>query len=325
MAVFTTVSFDQATAWLAGFDLGRLRSIEGISTGIENSNFFVDTEHGRFVLTLFERVPATELPFYLGLMRHLSRHGIRCPEPIADRRGSLYGELNDRPAAIVTCLPGRALSDPDAADCAQVGEMLARMHQAAADFQGSRPNPRGLRWCVEAAARLRGFLDSARRKLLDDEIDAQQGFAGGDASRALRRTAVHCDLFRDNVLFDGDRLGGVIDFYFAGVDAWLYDLAVTCNDWCIDDASGELDAGRTRALLDGYGRVQPPSVADLVAWPMMLRAAALRFWVSRLYDRHLPRPAQQVVPKDPGEFERILRARRAGVIGWVNEPRALNG
>ena len=312
MAVFTAITHAQLESWLAQFDLGKLVGFQGIASGIENTNYFVDTEAGRFVLTLFERLDRAQLPFYLGMMRHLAARGVPCPDPIEDRAGRILGELAGKPAALVTRLRGTSDMAPGAGHCAQVGAVLAAMHRAAADYGGTLPNLRGLDWWREVAPKVLPFLDTAQAGLLRDELATQEAFAATPVYRSLRRSAVHADLFRDNVLFDGAQLGGVIDFYFAGCDTWLFDLAVTCNDWCIDDATGDLDAGRLDALLTAYHAGCPPETAEQTAWPMMLRAAALRFWLSRLFDLHLPRPAEMVTPKDPAHFERILRARRNG-------------
>ncbi len=313
MAVFTPVSPDELARWIARFELGRVLSFEGIASGIENSNFFVDTERGRFVLTLFERIPAADLPFYLGLMHHLAARRIPCPDPVADRDGHMLGTLNGKPAALVTRLRGESVVAPGPGHCAEVGALLARMHLAAADYAGSLPNPRGLQWWRSVAPQVLTRLDARQAALARDELAAQEAFAQSAVERSLPRSAVHADLFRDNVLFDADRIGGVIDFYFAATDRWLFDLAVTCNDWCIDDATGGFDSGRLDALLRAYQRTRPLEDAEREAWPLMLRAAAFRFWTSRLYDFHLPRPAEMVTPKAPEQFEAILLARRAGV------------
>jgi homoserine kinase type II len=313
MAVFTPVSPDELEHWIARFELGRVLAFEGIASGIENSNFFVDTERGRFVLTLFERIPAADLPFYLGLMHHLAARAIPCPDPVADRDGQMLGKLNGKPAALVTRLRGESLVAPGPAHCAEVGTLLARMHLAAADYAGTLPNPRGLQWWRTVSPQVLPRLNPRQAALARDELAAQEAFARSAVARALPRSAVHADLFRDNVLFDADRIGGVIDFYFAATDRWLFDLAVTCNDWCIDDATGGFDPGRLDALLRAYQRTRPLEDAEREAWPLMLRAAAFRFWTSRLYDFHLPRPAEMVTPKDPAQFEAILLARRADV------------
>ena len=315
MAVFTTVTRDELARWLQSFDLGELLGLEGIASGIENTNYFVDVARGRFVLTLFERLSPQELPFYLNLMKHLAGHGIACPDPVPDRSGRLLSALNGKPAALVTRLAGRARMDPTPAHCALVGEALAKMHLAAVDYPGTLPNLRGLAWWVETTPKVLPFLTASQSALLRDELSHQRAFSATPAFAALPRSAVHADLFRDNVLFDtaadgSPRLGGVIDFYFAGVDTWAFDLAVTVNDWCIDDEDGSFDAPRLAALLDAYRAVRKPSEAEAEAWPTMLRAAALRFWLSRLFDLHLPRPAEMVTPKDPAAFERILSCRR---------------
>jgi homoserine kinase type II len=313
MAVFTPVAREQLDGWLASRPVGRLRGFAGIAEGIENTNYFVETDAGRWVLTLFERLPPERLPFHLDLMRHLAAHGVPCPDPVADASGALWGPLAGRPAALVTRLPGHGVQQPALAHCAPVGALLARMHVAVADFPGSQPNPRGPDWWLEAGARLAPLLPEAQARLLADELAAQRAAQAEAAHRTLPRGAVHADLFRDNVLFDGDAIGGVIDFWFAGVDTLLFDLAVTVNDWCVDDATGALDAERLDALLGAYVAVRPPTGAERACWPIAMRAAALRFWLSRLDDLHRPRPAQQLTPKDPGTFERILLARRAQV------------
>ncbi len=314
MAVFTPVSHDEAARLLSGYGLGELRSITGIESGIENSNFFIDTTAGRYVLTIFERLACAQLPFYLGLMRHLAARGIPCPDPVADRTGGLFTLFKDKPAAIVTRLSGISIETAQIPHCEQVGALLAAMHRGASDYAIEVPNPRGRPWWEATAPRVRPFLDPSQRALLDDEMQAQRAFATGSGFSSLPGGAVHADLFRDNVLFedtaDGTiRLGGVIDFYFAGCDSWLYDIAVTANDWCVVE-DGKLESSRLAAFWRAYTAVRDISAEEREAWPMMLRAAALRFWLSRLFDLHCPRPAQVVHPKDPGHFERLLRIRR---------------
>ena len=318
MAVFTPVSDLDARKLLKAFGIGALRELRGIAAGIENSNFFLDTDQGRYVLTIFERLDANDLPFYLELMQHLAGRSIPCPNPVADLTGELMGRLHGKPFALVSRLRGEALTDPEPAHCAQVGDLLATMHQAADDFPGLLPNPRGRAWWEATAIRVRPHLDDSQAALLDDELARQRQFAAQDDFSRLPASAIHADLFRDNVLFETAhgassstrRLSGVIDFYFAGVDSWLYDLAVAANDWCIIDESGAFDPARLSALLEAYRERRAPTPAEIKAWPMMLRAAALRFWLSRLHDLHRPRPAQLISPKDPRHFERILRDRR---------------
>ncbi len=316
MAVFTPVSFEQASAWLANFELGALQDLQGISSGIENSNFFVTTGSNRYVLTLFERLRADQLPFYLGFMKHLAGHGVHCPDPLPDRHGQLLGQLNGKPAALVSCLAGAANLQPSPAHCRSVGALLANMHLAARDYPQRLANLRGLAWWHQTAPKVMPFLTTGQATLLRDELEQQSRFAATALYQSLPVSAVHADLFRDNVLFDeGSPQGpvsGAIDFYFAGIDTWLFDLAVTCNDWCIEDASGEWQSDLLLAFLQGYRSQREPTAQERAAWPMLLRAAALRFWLSRLFDFYRPRPAEMVTPKDPTHCERVLRARRDG-------------
>jgi homoserine kinase type II len=311
MAVFTAVSLDDLNHWIEQFPLGKASAIKGIASGIENSNFFINTERGEFVLTIFENLSFEQLPFYLQLMRHLAERGVLVPAPVADARGELVVPLHGKPAAIVSKLEGRSQMDPRPAHCAAVGAMVAQMHLAARDFPLSQPNLRGLDWWTETAPKVLPFLTDDRAALLRDETAFQQSFAAGECYQRLQRGPVHADLFRNNVMFDGERLTGFFDFYFAGCDTWLFDLAVTVNDWCIDQATGALDQARVRAMLDAYHAVRPFAADEQFAWQAMLRAAALRFWLSRLYDFYLPREAEILTPHDPGHFERILRERIA--------------
>ena len=318
MAVYTALDPAVLAPWLDAHGVGVLVDCRGIESGIENSNFFVTTEDrtGRrdFVLTLFERLGLDEVRYYLSLMQHLSRHDVPCPAPQADGRGDLNSMLAGKPAALVTRLAGRSVDRPQPVHCAAVGGVLARMHRAAIDFDERRPNPRGIDWWIDAAARVRGYVDDDRRALLDDEI-AWQARTWRAVTDRLPRGAIHADLFRDNVLFvdvaGSPALRGVIDFYFAGDDAWVLDLAICINDWCVDLDSGALDAVRRDALVGAYEAARPLSVPERDALPLALRAGALRFWLSRLDDLHRPRPAQMLKPHDPMRFERTLLQRRA--------------
>jgi homoserine kinase type II len=305
------VSEADLAQWLRNYSLGELRVSEPIEAGIENTNYFVTTTQGRYVLTLFERLPAEELPFYLQLMAHLARHGIPCPAPIADLSDRYLGVLNGKPAALVTRLPGRSLQDPHPAHCAELGALLARMHLAGRSYSAFLENPRGPKWWRLAARDVAPFLDDAKRKLLEAELafQAEQRFPD------LPRGPVHADLFRDNTLWEDGRISGVVDFYFAGVDCFLYDVAVCANDWCLDGAG--LQAERLRAFLGAYNAVRPFTAHERAAWLAMLRAAALRFWLSRLYDLYLPRPGMLVHAHDPEHFRRILEARAGSPAPWL--------
>ena len=302
MAVFTSVSEAELTAWLGDYSLGQLLELQAIASGIENTNYFVTTSNGRFVLTLFEKLSADELPFYLNLMAHLARHGIPCPCPVANRRNQFLGELNGKPACIVSRLSGKSTTAPNIAQCAAIGAMLGQMHIAGQSFSQIMPNPRGAAWRAATAPQMRLFLDAEQAALLDSEIalHARQNWA------VLPQGVIHADLFRDNVLLEENRVGGLIDFYFACSDALLYDVAITVNDWCMD-ADGTLDAARAQAFLRAYHAVRPLLDSECEAWPLMLRVAALRFWLSRLFDLHLPRDGELIHAHDPRHFERILK------------------
>jgi homoserine kinase type II len=318
MAVFTPVELSDISEWIStDFDIGVASAVRGIQGGIENSNFFLDTTNARgsneYVLTIFERLSAAQLPYYLELMRHLADKGIPVPKPIANHAGSILFALKDKPAAIVSKLAGASCLQPASTHCAMVGAMLAKMHLAAADFSGRQPNLRSLSWWRQTVPAILPHLNADQRALLVDEMAFQETFFVSAAYRTLPEGASHCDLFRDNVLFEdqgsGLRLGGFFDFYFAGTDKWLFDLAVTINDWCLLD-DGSLDIDRTKALVDAYQSVRPLNQDELASVAAMLRAAALRFWISRLWDFYLPRNAQMLTPHDPSHFERILRSRR---------------
>lgn len=306
MSVFTPVSTEDLSRWLARYAVGRLVELQGISAGVQNSNFFVTTTLGRYVLTLFEAIPRSELPFYLHLMAHLARHGLPVPAPIADRDNDYLGTLSARPAALVRRLSGHSEMSPSARHCERVGAMLAGLHLAGLSYGRRQDNPRGAAWREATARRVRPQLAPDEQALLDAELAFQ---AGVDFSR-LPHGVIHADLFRDNVLWEDDHIGGVIDFYFAGHDALLFDVAVTVNDWCATPG-GELDPIRTAALLDAYDAERPFEPTERDAWPAMLRAAALRFWLSRVEDFHLPKPGEMVLVKPPGEYRDILRLRSA--------------
>jgi homoserine kinase type II len=315
MAVFTEVSLDEAREFVARLDVGALTALRGITAGIENTNYFVTTDRGEWVLTVFERLTFEQLPFYLHLMKHLARKGIPVPEPRADATGEILHTLKGKPAALVDKLAGGHQLAPDDHHCAQVGEMLARMHLAGLDYPRHQPNLRGLAWWTETVPVVLPFVDDAQRALLIGELAFQQELAASPAYAALPRGPVHADLFRDNVMFDGlpgrERLTGFFDFYFAGVDTLLFDLAVCLNDWCIDLASGRGIDERAAVFVAAYERVRPLTGGERRLMPALLRAAALRFWLSRLWDLHLPRDASLLEPHDPAHFERVLRGRLA--------------
>jgi homoserine kinase type II len=301
MSVFTTVSPQQLEAWLKHYSIGTLVSLEGIAAGIENTNYFVTTSQGRHVLTLFEKLNAQELAFYLGLQEHLAINGVPAPRPVRDRAGGFLGELNGKPAALVAFLPGANVAAPSPAHCAQAGALLAAIHAAGSSYTATMDNPRGAKWWTAVMPEILPFLGSEDAALLREEVRFQEQHR----SRKLPRGAIHADLFRDNVLFENGRVSGVIDFYFGCTDALIYDIAIAVNDWCMT-GDGALDDARAQALLNAYRERRPFTADERGAWPAMLRAGALRFWVSRLYDFYLPRPGELTHAKDPRHFRRIL-------------------
>ncbi len=309
MSVFTPVPETVLADWLRNYAVGRLVDVQGISAGVQNSNFFVTTTLGRYVLTLFESIPRADLPYDLDLMAHLARHGLPVPAPIANRDNEYLSELQGRPAVLVMRLAGRSEMNPGLGHCEKIGAMLAGMHLAGQSYGRRQANPRGPAWRAVTAREVRAFFSADEQALLDAELVFQaEACTGRDG--ALPVGAIHADLFRDNVLWDGEHIGGIIDFYFAGHDALLFDVAVTVNDWCAG-ADGELDSRRCAALLAAYHAERPFTAAERVAWPAMLRAAALRFWLSRAADMHLPRGGEMVLVKDPAEYRDMLRLRIA--------------
>ena len=319
MAVFTEVSESKAQELLTQLQLGDLVELQGIQGGIENTNYFLTSSVGTYVLTLFERLTHQQLPFYLHLMKHLAHHGIPVPDPVANSDGDILLTLEGKPAAVVNRLIGSSELAPTPQHCHAVGDMLARMHLAGKDYNRHQPNLRGLAWWNQTVPVVLPFLSNAQNSLIQSELAFQNHVAHSSAYAALPCGPVHADLFRDNVMFEGTgdalQLTGFFDFYFAGVDTWLFDLAVCLNDWCIDIDTGALHVDRTTALLAAYQKVRPLIGAERQLLNPMLRAGALRFWTSRLWDFHLPREASMLTPHDPTHFERVLRQRLAHPIG----------
>lgn len=304
MSVFTRVTESEVSAWLSRFSVGSVRALAPIAEGIENTNYFLSTVEGEFVLTLYERVPAEDLPFYLNFTSHLAKSGVAVPMPIADRTGALFSILNGRPAALTQRIAGRPVMQPDESRCRAVGAELGRLHNASRAFRTRISNKRGPAWTLATSRAVRPFVSVEQNQLIEAELKFQRE----RRQTRLPNGAIHADLFRDNVLFDGERLSGLIDFGFAATDEFAYDLAITANDWCVTDDGG-FDATRLHALLAAYGGQRMLSEAEQMAWPALLRAGALRFWLSRLYDLHLPRAAEVNTPHNPAAFERILRLR----------------
>ena len=300
MSVYTRVGRDELAAWLQPLGLGELIEYAGISAGMQNSNYFVTTQQGRYVLTLFERIAPDSLDFYLRLMGHLADHGISCPQPLSDLSGASWRMLAGKPAALLTCLPGKIEDQPNPDQCFALGAMLAKMHLASRDLENPLANPCGADWRQRMGVALMPLLSPEERELLSAELSDQADENYAD----LPRGVIHADLFRDNVLWAEDgSLSGVLDFYFAGEDSFLFDLAVVANDWCGNDAT-------TAQLFAGYASQRLLEPAEIKAWPAICRAAALRFWLLRLEVRHRPRSGEVVTIKDPDHFARLLQQLR---------------
>jgi len=310
MAVFTEVPFAEAAALLAQLGAGKLERLEGISSGIENTNYFADTSDRRLVITLFERLSRDELPYYLELMQHLAGRGLPVPGPVAAASGELLHTLAGKPAAVTPRLAGAPVEAPSAAQRHSVASTLAKLHCAGRDYAHEQPGTRGLAFWQKHAPWLGQRLAEPARALLATELAFQEQVAASAAYTTLPRGAIHGDLFRDNVLFDGSHLSGLLDFYFAATDTFLYDIAVCLNDWCTNTA-GELVHPHAAAFIAAYVQERPLQAAERTLLPALLRAAALRFWVSRLVDIHKPRDASLLLPRDPSQYERILRQRIA--------------
>jgi homoserine kinase type II len=305
MSVFTRVDRHTLERFLAGFDSGRLTTFKGISEGIENTNYFVTTDRGEFVLTLVEQWEADEVPYFVELMGWLAARGVPSARPIADRAGRTLHTLLGRPAALVERLVGESTEEPTRDDCDTVGHVLARLHRAGAEFGMHRTDHRGLGWRRRTAELLYPELGPDNARILRDEIDHH---ASRDW-RGLPTGVVHADLFPDNVLFRKGRITGVIDFYYACNDLLIYDIAITVNQWCTT-ADGALDRERAQAILGAYHAERALQAAEREAWPHMLRYAALRFWISRLKDKLFPKEGHLTTIKEPDDIRIILIDRR---------------
>ena len=306
MSVFTKVSHAELVEFLRSYPVGTLIGYQGIGEGVENTNYFVDTTDGRWVLTLFERLNETDLPFFLGLMDHLAGRGYPGAMPARDRQGRNLGQLNGKPAALVRRLTGQSVLFPSIAQCQAVGRALGELHLAGLSFAGRAENTRGPAWRRATAEALLPEIDDGQRALIESELVALEAVDWA----ALPQGVTHADLFRDNVLFVEERLTGVIDFYYACTDALCYDLAVTLNDWCTDP-DGRPNPARWQMMMLAYRGCRELTAAERAAWPLVLRAAALRFYLSRLYDWTVPREGDVVHVKDPAQYRRILEWHRS--------------
>lgn len=309
MSVYTIIEEAELRDFLDNYSVGQLTDFKGISDGIENTNYFVDTlkdgQPLRFVLTIFEQHTFEELQYFLNLMHHLADHDVPSANPVADNEGNYLRHFQDKPIALVERLKGGSITETTVDHCAQLGVAMGKMHAAGLSYPAKISNPRGPQWCQQTAALVMDRLPEDEQAILQKEITFQKD--SRDAS--LPHGVIHADLFRDNALWydeDGhDHFSGIIDFYYACDDALLYDLAVTANDWCCNP-DYSLNKDKVLALLKNYHHYRPLTDIEQQYWPILLRAGALRFWLSRLYDKHFPRPGELVHIKNPDEFKAIL-------------------
>lgn len=310
MSVFTTLNVEEVRTWLRDFAIGEIVDLRGIAAGITNTNYFVVTESARYVLTIFEKNKLEELPYFVALMTHLARHGVPCPTPITDKNGVALHLLKGKPALMVSCLTGKDVATPNLAQVREVALTLAKLHVVGESFEQASLNQRGQAWFAASTQKVLPKLKPQEKVLLQSELAYQQAL---DTSQ-LPHGVIHGDLFRDNVLFDGDTLGGFIDFYYACNDVLAYDVAIAVNEWCLHHNGadlGSIDDEKVDVFLSAYQSVRPFSAQELTYWPAMLRRAALRFWLSRLYDFHFPQAGELTHAKDPNHFKSILQARIA--------------
>ena len=301
MSVYTVISEEELRQFIQRFDIGPLLSYRGIDEGIENTNYFVNTNQGSYVLTLFEWLGANQLPYFINLMCHVADAGLPCPHPIADQQGYTLHELKGKPAALITRLPGHTIKSPSVTQCQQVGNILARMHLVMRDFDDHSENIRGINWFKVQSNKLESKLGKDDSALLNDEIKHQSK----QLLDTLPKGTIHADLFKDNALFEGERLSGVIDFYYACHGKLLYDVAVTVNDWC-RLADQHLSRPHYEALINAYHLIRPFEPTERDEWQNILRRAALRFWLSRLRDKLFPKDGAITHIKDPDVFKNIL-------------------
>ena len=305
VSVYTRVDRGQLESFLNSFQIGELVDFHGILAGITNTNYSMQTTAGTFVLTLYEHHSNETLDYILGLQYHLANNQVACATPVLNNENRLHSTLNQRPAAIIYRLAGEVCKNPSVNQCDLIGKELARFHLAGRNFIASRNNPCGLSWWLTMSDKLDSHLSTADRALLLEEVQNYQQYP----KAGLPVGTLHADLFHDNVLFDGELLSGIIDFDYACNDILIYDLCVTINDWCIE-SDGNIDPARMNSLIRAYQQLRPLLLQEQEALPMMLRATAFRFWLSRLHDKTFPVGGELNFVKDPDEFKRMLLLRR---------------
>ncbi len=290
--------------FLECYSVGALLAYHGINEGIENTNYFVDTTKGQFVLTIFEQQSSDNLPYFLKLMAYISDANLPVPTPVPDKQRNYLQELRGKPSVLITRLSGQTIRTATVEQCYMLGRMLATVHLTASNFKHQRANQRGLAWCRDINARVRSCLNLEDADLLDRELRHHNDYPLTD----IPAGTIHADLFRDNVLFEHGRLTGLIDFYYACNDKFIYDIAITVNDWCVKP-DGRFDLKKYHAFIAAYQQLRTFNKNEQLQWQNALRHAALRFWLSRLYDKHFPRRGHITHTKDPNFIKNILYQR----------------
>lgn len=311
MAVFTSINFDELSIWLKQFNLSNLIDFQGISSGVTNTNYLITVEDAKFILTIFEDTQFDDLSFYIDLMSFLSKNHILCPQPILNKNKKYLSLLKNKPALLVSFLNGSEKEDVDIGNCFEVGRALANFHIKAEKFTQKRENSRNLSWIKATHENLLNLLSEDDNKIIQDEFAFQKDNFNDNLAQGI----IHADLFIDNVLFDKDKVSGMIDLYYACTDKYIYDISVALNDWCIDN-SGEIDIEKMKSFLKGYDSLRKLEEEEVEALPAQLRLAALRFWVSRLYDFHYIRKGEDITIKDPNHFKDILIKRQSLKALW---------
>ena len=309
MSVFTSVDTAQLNDFLKNYPAGSLQSFKGIEAGITNSNFFVDTDTDRYVLTIVEQESHADVEWFMQLLAYLHTSEIPCAMPVKSFSGHYTETLAGKPATLVECLQGADKTSVTTNDCESIGKVLANFHTSCQQYSSHRADSRGAAWRDETAQKVRDKLDTDNKKLLDEHMQA--GYT--ELCSSLPASVIHADLFKDNVLFANNSISGIIDFYYACNGCMLYDLAITFNDWCRDDSTN-IDIAKARALLKGYESIRPLEAAEQTAWPALVSCAALRFWLSRLSDLHFPPDALMTYTKDPTPFQSILKEQRCSYV-----------
>lgn len=306
MSVYTHISKSQLNALLRQYpQIGTLVDYKGITEGIENTNYFVNTTVGKFVLTIFEQHCFEDLYFFLDLMAFVSETGLPVPHPIVDSQGKYLQEFDKKPATLITCLKGATVQNPSLEQCRSLGTMLAKLHTVTAKFKHTKKNERDLDWCLSTARKVAARMEPEDYRILEQELDYQQAHPLVNIPQGI----IHADLFRDNVLFEGNRLTGLIDFYYACSGTFIYDLAVTVNDWCIQENSA-LDTDKYQALMQAYQQHRSLNSEEVRQWNTALRLGAARFWLSRLNDYYFPRTGHLTHIKNPNAMKAILLGHR---------------